>query len=144
MNLLISIVIAVLFGTGAYMLLKPDLFRVVIGLTMISNAATLTLVASGIRSGQAPIRPFVEGTRVADPLAQAMTLTAVIIGFAVTALLLAMAYRVYTTHRSVDLDDLARSERSTEETLELGPEVERHREVEPEPEVQPEPQEART
>ena len=36
-----------------------------------------------------------------------MTLTALIIGFAVTALLLAMAYRVYTTHRSVDLDDLS-------------------------------------
>jgi multicomponent Na+:H+ antiporter subunit C len=54
-----------------------------------------------------------------------MTLTALVIGFATTALLLAMVYRVYTTHRSVDLDDLARSEHTTEEALERGPEVER-------------------
>ena len=53
-----------------------------------------------------------------------MTLTALIIGFAVTAPLLAMAYRVYTTHRSVDLDDLARSERRAEEELERGVPVE--------------------
>ena len=49
-----------------------------------------------------------------------MTLTALVIGFAVTALLLAMVHRVYVTHRSVDLDDLARSERSAEEELERG------------------------
>ena len=53
-----------------------------------------------------------------------MTLTALIIGFATTALLLAMVYRVYTTHRSVDLDDLARSERRVEEELERGVPVE--------------------
>jgi multicomponent Na+:H+ antiporter subunit C len=53
-----------------------------------------------------------------------MTLTALIIGFATTALLLAMAYRIYTTHRSVDLDDLSRSERSAEEELERGTAVE--------------------
>jgi multicomponent Na+:H+ antiporter subunit C len=62
-----------------------------------------------------------------------MTLTALIIGFAVTALLLAMAYRVYTTHRSVDLDDLSRSERSAEEELERGTAVERE-DAEAEPE----------
>ena len=39
-----------------------------------------------------------------------MTLTALVIGFAVTALLLAFALRVYQTHRSVDLDELSRSE----------------------------------
>lgn len=75
--------------------------------------------------GQAPILPLTGGEAVSDPLTQAMTLTALIIGFATTALLLAMAYRVYTTHRSVDLDALSRSERSAEEELERGPAVER-------------------
>src|SRR4029453_12647169 len=70
--------------------------------------------------GQAPISPLIEGEPVSDPLTQAMTLTALVIGFAVTALLLAMVHRVYVTHRSVDLDDLARSERSAEEELERG------------------------
>ena len=124
MNLFMALVVAVLFGTGASLLLKPDLFRVVAGLMLISNAASLTVIASGLRRGQAPIQPLVPGEPVADPLTQAMTLTALIIGFAVTALLLAMAYRVYVTHRSVDLDDLARSERRAEEELERGVPVE--------------------
>lgn len=124
MNLFLALIVAVLFGTGATLLLKPDLFRVVVGLVLIANAASLTVIASGIRRGQAPIEPLVEGEPVSDPLTQAMTLTALIIGFAVTALLLAMAYRVYVTHRSVDLDDLARSERRAEEELERGVPVE--------------------
>ena len=124
MNLFLALVVAVLFGTGASLLLKPDLFRVVAGLMLISNAASLTVIASGLRRGQAPIHPLVAGEPIADPLTQAMTLTALIIGFATTALLLAMAYRIYTTHRSVDLDDLSRSERSAEEELERGTAVE--------------------
>jgi multicomponent Na+:H+ antiporter subunit C len=83
------------------------------------------VITSGLRRGQAPIYPLDQGQPVSDPLAQAMTLTALVIGFATTALLLVMAYRVYTTHRSVDLDDLARSERRAEEELEGSPEVER-------------------
>jgi multicomponent Na+:H+ antiporter subunit C len=128
-NLFMALVVAVLFGTGASLLLKPDLFRVVAGLMLVSSAASLTVIASGLRRGQAPIQPLVPGEPVADPLTQAMTLTALIIGFATTALLLAMAYRIYTTHRSVDLDDLSRSERSAEEALERGTAVEQ---VEPE------------
>jgi multicomponent Na+:H+ antiporter subunit C len=128
-NLFMALVVAVLFGTGASLLLKPDLFRVVAGLMLIANAASLTVIASGLRRGQAAIYPLVPGEPVADPLTQAMTLTALIIGFATTALLLAMAYRIYTTHRSVDLDDLSRSERSAEEELERGMAVEQ---VEPE------------
>ena len=124
MNLFLALVVAVLFGTGATLLLKPDLFRVVAGLMLISNAASLTVIASGLRRGQAPIHPLVPGEPIADPLTQAMTLTALIIGFATTALLLAMAYRIYITHRSVDLDDLSRSERSAEEALERGMAVE--------------------
>ena len=124
MNLFMALIVAVLFGTGASLLLKPDLFRVVAGLMLISNAASLTVIASGLRRGQAAIYPLVPGEPVADPLTQAMTLTALIIGFATTALLLAMAYRIYTTHRSVDLDDLSRSERSAEEALERGTAVE--------------------
>jgi multicomponent Na+:H+ antiporter subunit C len=123
-NLFLALVIAVLFGTGATLLLKADLFRVVVGLVLISNAASLTVITSALRRGQAPILPFVEGEAVSDPLTQAMTLTALVIGFATTALLLALVYRVYRTHRSVDLDDLSRTERAAEEEIERGTAVE--------------------
>jgi multicomponent Na+:H+ antiporter subunit C len=112
-NLFFAIAIGVLFGAGVYLLLKPDLFRVVAGLVLVSNAANLTLMASGLTRGQAPIGAVSGPEPVADPLVQAMTLTALVIGFAVTSLLLVLAFGVYRVRRSVDLDELSR-----EETLE--------------------------
>jgi multicomponent Na+:H+ antiporter subunit C len=107
---LLSAVVGVLFGAGAFLMLKPDLFRVVIGMVMISNAANLTLMASGLTRGRSPIHPLAEEAAVSDPLVQAMTLTAIVIGFGVTALLLSLVYRVYASHETVDLDDLSHQE----------------------------------
>jgi len=115
--LLFSGVVAVLFGTGAFLMLKADLFRVVVGMVMISNAAILALIGSGLSRGAAPIHPLPD-ERISDPLVQAMALTAIVIGFGVTALLLAIAYRVYTSHESVDLDELSREEVRRERELE--------------------------
>jgi multicomponent Na+:H+ antiporter subunit C len=109
-NLLFALAIGVLFGAGVFLLLKPDLFRVVVGLVLVSNAANLTLMASGLTRGQAPIARVTGSEPIADPLVQAMTLTALVIGFAVTALLLALAFGVYRVRRSVDLDELSREE----------------------------------
>ena len=117
MILLFSGVVAVLFGTGAFLMLKADLFRVVVGMVMISNAAILALIGSGLSRGAAPIHPLPDD-RLSDPLVQAMALTAIVIGFAVTALLLSIAYRVYTSHESVDLDELSREEVRRERELE--------------------------
>jgi multicomponent Na+:H+ antiporter subunit C len=117
-TLLFSLTIAVLFGAGAWLLLKPDLFRVIGGLALVSNAAVLTLIASGLQRGQAPIGKVSGDEPPSDPLVQAMALTAIVIGFAVTALLLALVLRVYRTHRSVDLDDLSRMEARSEEHAE--------------------------
>jgi multicomponent Na+:H+ antiporter subunit C len=115
---LLSAVVAILFGAGAFLMLKPDLFRVVIGMVMISNAANLTLMASGLTRGRSPIHPLPDDIPVADPLVQAMTLTAIVIGFGVTALLLSLVYRVYTSHETVDLDDLSHQEARQSQELE--------------------------
>lgn len=121
MNPLYAIAIGILFGSGVFLLLKPDLFRVIAGLVLVSNAANLTLMASGLtRSGQAPIRPLETGEPVADPLVQAMTLTALVIGFAVTSVLLALCYGVYRERQSVDLDELSRQEAADAAALEAG------------------------
>ena len=110
MNLVFAIAVGALMGSGVYLLLKPDLFRVVAGIVLVSNAANLTLMASGLSRGQAPILPAEGDEPLADPLVQAMTLTALVIGFAVTAVLLALSFGVYRARRSVDLDDLSRAE----------------------------------
>lgn len=120
MTLLLSVTVAVVFGAGCYLVLKADLLRVVAGLVLIANAASLTLMSAGLTRGRPPIDAKA-GDRVADPLVQAMTLTAIVIGFAVTALLLAVVIRVYVTHETVDLDELSRHEAREE--------AEREREV---------------
>jgi multicomponent Na+:H+ antiporter subunit C len=108
MTLLESLAVAVLFGSGAFMLLKRDLVRNVAGMVLVGNSVTLFLVAAGLTRGQAPIRPL--GATVSDPLVQAMALTAIVINFGITALLLSLVYGVYATHGTLDHDDLLAAE----------------------------------
>ena len=110
MTLIVSLAVAVLFGSGAYLVLKPDLIRVALGMVLIGHAASLFLMTAGLTRGVAPILPLPAGETVADPLVQAMTLTAIVITFGLSTLLLSLVYRVYTSHLSVDLDDLAAAE----------------------------------
>jgi multicomponent Na+:H+ antiporter subunit C len=117
MTVLFAATVGLLFGSGAYLLLKPDLFRIVVGIVLVANAANLTLIASGLGRGRSPVLPT-GGETVSDPLVQAMTVTAIVIGLAVTALLLSLAYRVYTSHRTVDLDELSHAEALREKELE--------------------------
>ena len=106
MNLVFALAAAVLFGTGAALLLDRDLVRVVFGVVLVSQAAVLTLIASGLARGSAPIYPLTVDS-VSDPLSQAMALTAIVIGLAVTALLLALVLRVVQAYRSLELAELA-------------------------------------
>ena len=106
MNLVFALAASALFGTGAYLMLDRDLVRVVFGVVLVSQAAVLTLVASGLARGSAPIYPLPKGS-VSDPLSQAMALTAIVIGLAVTALLLVLVLRVVQAYRSPELADLA-------------------------------------
>ena len=94
-----------------------DLVRVVFGVVLISQAAVLTLVASGLGRGSAPIYPL-EGRSVSDPLSQAMALTAIVIGLAVTALLLVLVLRVVHAYRSPELARLASREAARDARLE--------------------------
>jgi multicomponent Na+:H+ antiporter subunit C len=117
-TVLLAAVVAVLFGSGTFLMLKTDLLRVVVGMVLISHAANLTLMASGLTRGRAPIYPLPRGEAISDPLVQALTLTALVIGFGVTALLLGLAYRVYTSHFDADLARMAKEEERREAELE--------------------------
>jgi len=103
-------VVAIVFAAGTFLLLQRDLFRIVAGILTISNAATLFIIASGLSRGQAPILPLDSGP-VSDPVSQALALTALVIGFAVAALLLVMVYRLYLSHHSLDAQAIQTSER---------------------------------
>lgn len=109
MTLVFSMAIAALFAVGAYLLLKRDLIRLIAGMIMVGNAANLFIMASALRRGEAAILPGT-GSGMADPLVQAMVLTAIVISFATAALALVIVYRVYTSHYSVDLTELSAAE----------------------------------
>jgi multicomponent Na+:H+ antiporter subunit C len=103
-----ALAVATLFGSGAYLLLRRDLIRDVVGMILVGNSVTLFLLASGLGRGRAPIHPL--AGPASDPLVQAMALTAIVINFAISALLLSLVYAVYVAHGSLDQDDLLRAE----------------------------------
>jgi multicomponent K+:H+ antiporter subunit C len=95
--LLLSIALGVLTAAGVYLMLRPRTFDLVLGLTLLSYAVNLFIFFMGrLATGAAPI---IDRTRAptladyADPLPQALVLTAIVIGFAMTAVLLVIALR---------------------------------------------------
>lgn len=102
MILLLALTIGVLFGCGIFLMLKRDLIRVVIGTNVLSSAVNLFIIAASVRRGAVPIFPQAPGSPFADPVAQALVLTAVVISFGLTTLLLALVYRIYTSHGTLD------------------------------------------
>ena len=117
MKLAFALVAATIFGTGAYLLLHRDLVRVVLGVVLISQAAVLTLIASGLTRGAAPIYPLTDRP-VSDPLSQGMALTAIVIGLAVTALLLVLVLRVSLAYASREIDEVTEDEAEHDAALE--------------------------
>ena len=117
MNLVFALAAAILFGIGAYLVLQRDLVRLVLGVVVISQAAVLTLLASSLERGAPAIDPLPEGT-VSDPLSQAMALTAIVIGMAVSALLLVLVLRVAVAFRSQAFEEIAEEEAALDARLE--------------------------
>jgi multicomponent K+:H+ antiporter subunit C len=91
-EIVIAVAIGVLTSSGVWLLLRPRTFQVVMGLTLLSYAVNLFIFATGgLRVGAAPLVPAaaaVNAAAFADPLPQALVLTAIVISFATTALLL--------------------------------------------------------
>jgi multicomponent K+:H+ antiporter subunit C len=91
MELILAGAIGVLTGAGVWLVLRPRTFQVIVGLTLLSYAVNLFIFSTGgLRIGAEPILKGPTGALAdyADPLPQALVLTAIVIGFATTALLL--------------------------------------------------------
>jgi multicomponent K+:H+ antiporter subunit C len=92
MELIVALAIGVMTGSGLWLLLRPRTFQVIVGLSLLSYAVNLFIFSTGgLRVGAAPILEKGETgdlARYADPLPQALVLTAIVIAFATTALLL--------------------------------------------------------
>ncbi|MEZ2720806.1 Na+/H+ antiporter subunit C [Paenalcaligenes hominis] len=108
MEVILSLAIGVLAGSGIWLVLRPRTFQFIMGLSLLSYAVNLFIFAMGrIRVGAPPVISNELGadpSLYADPLPQALVLTAIVIGFATTALFLVvlLANRGFTGTDHVD------------------------------------------
>ncbi len=114
MESVLALVVGVLAACAVYLILARDLVRVMLGITILSNAVNLVLFTAGELTRNAP--PLIpDGVKVpaeavANPLPQALILTAIVIGFSLTAFALVLTYRAYATMRTVDVDAMREAE----------------------------------
>jgi multicomponent Na+:H+ antiporter subunit C len=117
MSFSLVVLIGVLFAVGTYLLLQRSLTRIVLGIGILANGVNMLILATGARQGNTPIiganeQPFT------DPVPQALVLTSIVIGFALTAFLVALAWRSWTIEGNDlvedDIEDLRLRDRFEE------------------------------
>jgi multicomponent Na+:H+ antiporter subunit C len=112
MEIIMSVAIGLMFMAAVYLILSKSLIRIIIGTSLLSHAAHLLFLTMGGLSGIAP--PVVaDGVTVADyadPLPQALILTAIVIAFAVTSFFLVLAYRAYQELGTDNMEQLRGTE----------------------------------
>ena len=105
-SLTLVALMALMYAAGVYVMLDRSLTRVLIGFLLVGNATNLLIFIMSGRPGSSPI---VTGTSIdetmADPVPQVLMLTAIVINFGITALLLALIYRTWWLARLGDEGD---------------------------------------
>lgn len=108
METLLSIVAGILFAIAAYLLTRRSIVKMVIGLVVIGNAANLTFFTlGGLTRGASAVIPYPDTAPqglYANPLPQALVLTAIVIGFGLLAFALVLAYRAWQQMDTLDPD----------------------------------------
>jgi multicomponent Na+:H+ antiporter subunit C len=114
MEAYLAVAAGVVLAFALVALLRRSFLRMVVGFMLVSNAVNLVIFTSGrLTRGQAPIIPGDLETvqSAANPLPQALILTAIVISFGITAFAFALAFRVFKTFGTLDTDQLLESER---------------------------------
>ncbi len=104
-NLFLLLAAGTLVSAGVYLVLDRAMTKMILGLMLIGNGANLLILQAGGPAGSPPVMnrdSEIYGDQVADPLAQAMVLTAIVIAMAMTAFMLTLAYRQYR-YRTADV-----------------------------------------
>jgi multicomponent Na+:H+ antiporter subunit C len=95
MNGYLVLVVGALTALGVYLVTSRILSRIVLGFALLGHAVVLALITAGGPAGAPPLADRLDGTDPADPLPQALSLTAIVISFGLTLFLLALARRAH-------------------------------------------------
>lgn len=110
MELILAIVVGLLYASGVYLMMRRSFVKLIIGLTMLGNGANLLIFLLGrIVKGQPPIIGGAEKIIkdiYADPVPQALILTAIVIGFGLQSFAIVLVRRVYKVVKTDDLDKI--------------------------------------
>lgn len=105
-NLTLLVVVGALVACGVYLILERSVTKMLLGMILFGNAVNLLILTVGGPSGNPPLRNAeAADTDMADPLAQAMVLTAIVITMGLTAFVLALAYRARMLTTTDDVPD---------------------------------------
>jgi len=112
MEVVLALAAGVLYASGIYLMLRRRLAQLIIGLGLLSNGTNLLIfTAGGLTRARPPVLPDDAPRLVppyADPVPQALVLTAIVIGFGLLAFSLVLAHRVHATVGTDDVDDVGR------------------------------------
>lgn len=129
-SLILIVIMAVLFACGVYAMLERSLTRVLIGFLLLGNAANLLLLIAMGAPGIAPFYGSAGVEDMSDPLPQALTLTAIVITFGVSAFLLALIYRSWQLGQADTVADDEADVEVRERTVEVEETMEDETDVE--------------
>lgn len=114
MEILWSLVVGVFVAAGVYLMLERHILRLLFGLILLSSAVNIAIFTAGRLTPGLP--PLIEANSVlppegaANPLPQALILTAIVIGFGLLVFALMLFYRAYSEAGLADVDAMRRSE----------------------------------
>ncbi|KAA0944031.1 Na(+)/H(+) antiporter subunit C [Sporosarcina sp. ANT_H38] len=104
MEFIMAIVIGILFMAAVYLILSRSILKIIVGTGLLSHGAHLLILTMGGLGGTSPPVLANGVTDYADPLPQALILTAIVISFGVTAFILVLAYRSYAENKTDNMD----------------------------------------
>ena len=104
-SLALIVLCGALVAVGVYLILERSLSRIILGLAALSNGINILFLIAGGRSGEPAFVGSAEPSEMADPLVQAMVLTAIVITLGMTGFLLAMAYRTWQLRDNDEVRD---------------------------------------
>lgn len=114
MEVVLAIVIGGLYAAGLYMIMRRSIVKLIIGLVLLGHAANLLIfTAGGLVRARSPLVPEDAMTPmlpIADPLPQAVILTAIVIGFGVVAFTVVLIHGAYQSAGTDDLDVMKASD----------------------------------
>jgi multicomponent Na+:H+ antiporter subunit C len=124
-NLLLVVVAGVLCATGTYLLLGRQLSRIVIGVGLFGHGVNILFIVGAGDGGTPAFVGSNDPSTFADPLPQALVLTAIVITFGVVAFLLALAFRSWQVRANDEVEDDVEDRRIAREASRPNPEAER-------------------